>query len=140
MIQDRPITVSQDKPFVLASPDPLKIEQGQVKVKVELPPILPRIDNTGSDAQTAAGDVIKRAVTVFSQVQHGAGAVVTGWDYKDGSGGTPVRQFCYFTFSNLDRTSRRVDIAFDGVRRPQIGVDLVPDLEGALSKCQWWQS
>jgi hypothetical protein len=35
--------------------------------------------------------------------------------------------------------SKRVDLAADGVRRPQIGMDLVLDLEGAFSKCQWWQ-
>jgi hypothetical protein len=119
VVQDRPLAVTQDKPFVVAPPDPLKIEQGQV---------------------TAAGDVIKREVTVFSQVQHGPGIVVTGWNYKDGSGGMPVTQFCYYTARNPDRSSKRVDLADDGTRRPQISVDLVPDLEGALSKCQWWRA
>ena len=85
------------------------------------------------------GDVIKREVTIFSHVQHGTGRVVTGWNYRDGRGGTPVTQFCYYTSRNPDQSSKRVDLAADGVRRPPIGNDLVPDVEGALSKCQWWQ-
>jgi hypothetical protein len=93
-------------------------------------------DRLGSNSQTAAGDVIKREVTFFSHVQHGRGSVVTGWNYKDGRGGTPLSQFCYYTARNPDQSSKRVDLAADGVRRP---LDLVPDEEGALSKCQWWQ-
>jgi hypothetical protein len=41
LVQDAPLAISQDKPFVLAAPDPLKIEQGQVTIKVEQPPSLP---------------------------------------------------------------------------------------------------
>jgi hypothetical protein len=137
VVQDGPLTVKPDGPFVLAPPDPLKIEPGQVTVKVEPPPSLPINDRLSPNSQTAAGDVIKREVTVFSQVQHGPGIVVTGWNYKDGSGGMPVNQFCYYTSRNSDGSSRRADLADDGARRPQISMDLVPDLEGALSKCQW---
>ncbi len=43
------------------------------------------------------------------------------------------------TPSNPDRSSTKVDIASNGVRTPNIDVALVPGLEGALSKCQWWQ-
>lgn len=137
--QDAPLVVKQDKPFVLAAPNPLKIEQGQLTVKVDQPPSLPMSDRLGSNSQTAAGDVIKREVTFFSHVQHGQGSVVTGWNYKDGSGGTPVSQFCYYTARNLDQSSKRVDLAADGVRLPKISVDIVPDVEAALSKCQWWR-
>jgi hypothetical protein len=138
VVQDAPLAVKQDTPFVLAPPDPLKIERGHLTVQVEQPPSLPMNDRLGSNSQTAAGDVIKREVTIFSHVQHGPGSVVTGWNYKNGKGGTPVSQFCYYTSRNPDQSSKRVDLAADGVRQPQIGMDLVPDLEGALSKCQWW--
>jgi hypothetical protein len=93
-----------------------------------------------SDAQTAAAEVIRREVTVFSYLRHDPGSVVTGWNYKDGSGGVPVSQFCYYTSRNPDRSSTRVDLAIDGVRRPEVDAELVPDVEGAVSKCQWWQS
>jgi hypothetical protein len=68
VVQDAPLTVKQDTPFVLAPPDPLKIEQGHLTVKVEQPPSLPTNDRSGSNSQTATGDVIKREVTMFSQV------------------------------------------------------------------------
>jgi hypothetical protein len=133
LVQGGSLVVTQTKPFDLAPPDPIKIEPGQITVTVEqLPP--------GLNSQTSAGDVIKREVTAFSQVQHGPGTVVTGWNYKDGSGAMPVNQFCYYTSRNPDRSSKRVDLAADGARRLQIGADLVPDLEGALSKCQWWRT
>jgi hypothetical protein len=135
LVPDGPLKVTQDGAFVVAPLDQVKIEPGQVIVKVAQPPSLP-----GLNSQTAAGDVIKHEVTVFSEVQHGPGTVVTGWNYKDGSGGMPVTQFCYYTSRNPDRSSKRVDLATDGARWPQISMDLVPDLEEALSKCQWWRA
>src|SRR5262245_28516377 len=104
--QSEPFTVTQEKPFTLAQPEPFKVEQ----------PSPPFTTGAGGDAKTAAGDVIKREVTVFSNVKHGPGIVVTGWNYKDGGGREPVRQYCYYHASNVDRSSTRVDIAFDGVR------------------------
>jgi hypothetical protein len=136
--QDAPLVVKQEAPFVLAAPNPVKIEQGQLTLRVEQPPSLPISDRLGSNSQTGAGDVIMREVTLFSHVQHGPGGVFTGWNYKDGRGGTPVSQFCYYTARNPDQSSKRIDLAADGVRLPKISVDSVPDVEGALSKCQWW--
>jgi hypothetical protein len=137
VVQDRPLTIKQDKPFTLAQPEPLRIEEGRVTVKAEPPG--PTDERPVSNPQTAGGDVIRREVTVFSQVQHGAGTVVTGWNYKDGSGGRPVAQFCYYSAPNLDQSSKRIELAIDGVRHPQSGMGLVPDPEAALSKCQWWR-
>src|SRR3954462_6536083 len=64
--QDGPFTVQQDRPFTIQPPGPLK---------VDLPsfPSLPFASNAeggGGQAKTAAGDVIKREVTVFSTVDH----------------------------------------------------------------------
>jgi hypothetical protein len=129
--------VTQDKPFIVAQPEPFKIEPGQLTVKVEQQP--PATTGVGGNTKTATGEVIEREVTVFSNVRHGPGVVVTGWRYRDGSGGTPVQQYCYYTTPNSGPSSKRVDIASDGVRSPDMDPRLVPDLEGALSKCQWWQ-
>lgn len=137
--QSSPLVVKQDTPFVRATPDPLKIEQGQLSIEVERPPNHPMSNQLVSNSHTAAGDVLQRGVTVFSHVQHGPGNVSTGWNYKDGRGGTQVSQFCYYTSGNPDQSSRRVELATNGVRRPQIAMDLGPDVEGALLKCQWWQ-
>jgi hypothetical protein len=97
------------------------------------------LEQLGREAKTAGSNVISREVTVFSNVNHGPGLVVTGWSYRDGSGRKPVRQYCYYTTPKPDGSSTKVDIASDGVRTPNIGAALVPDLEGALAKCQWWQ-
>jgi hypothetical protein len=127
--QSGPITVTQDKPFIVAQPEPFKIEQPS--------PIVP--SGVGGDAKTATGDVIRREVTVFSNVKHGPGTVVTGWNYRDGSGGVPVKQYCYYSAFNVDSSITRIDIASDGTRLPNASLSLVPEVEGALAKCQWWQ-
>jgi hypothetical protein len=137
--QDSPLKVTQDKPFVVAAPEPLKIDPPKLTVSVEQSPHS-TVSGVGTDTKTAAGDMITREVTVFSNVRHGPGAVVTGWNYTDGSGGTPVKQYCYYTVYNLDHSSERVDIAANGVRSLDISAGLVPDLEEALGKCQWWQA
>jgi hypothetical protein len=132
--QDAPLKVSQDKPFVVVQSEPLKIDPAKVIVGMEETPR----SGISADPKTATGEVIRREVTVFSNVKHGAGLVVTGWNYRDGSGGVPVQQFCYYTSPNVDQSSKRVDIA---ANRVQLDLDagLVPDLEEALTKCQWWQ-
>jgi hypothetical protein len=71
------------------------------------------------------------------RVRHGLGEVVTGWKYADGRGGNPVHQYCYYSAPNADHSSRRVDIASNRIPSPNINGKLVPDLEGALAKCQW---
>ena len=121
---------------MVEAPEPLKIAPTKPTVSVEQPSSVD--GGTRTEPKTATGDVIKREVTVFSNVRHGLGTVVTGWNYRDGSGGTPVRQYCYYTAHNLDHSSQKVDIASDGVRLADVGVELVPDLEEALGKCQWF--
>jgi hypothetical protein len=132
--QDGPLKVSQDKPFVVEQSEPLKIDPAKVIVRVEETPR----SGIGADSKTPAGDVIRREVTVFSNVKHGAGTVVTGWNYRDGTGGVPMQQFCFYTAPNVDQSSKRVDIAANRVRLPNLDERLVPDLEEALTKCQWW--
>jgi hypothetical protein len=136
--QDAPLKVTQDKPFVVEPPEPLKIDPPKVTISVEQPP-QSVVKGVSTDAKTASGDIITREVTVFSNVRHGPGAVVTGWIYRDGSGGTPTTQYCYYNAPNLDRSTKRVDIAANGVRLVGIDAGLVPDLEDAIGKCQWWE-
>jgi hypothetical protein len=132
--QDKAFTVTQEKPFSLAQPDPLKIAPGQLTVNTE------RALPTADDRRTPTGELIRREVTVFSNVKHGPGVVVTGWTYSDGGGSVPQRQYCYYTASNIDHSSTRIDIASNGARASHVSALLVPDLEGALAKCLWWQA
>jgi len=71
-------------------------------------------------AAKPTSEVIRREVTVFSNVKHGPGTVVTGWTYPDGGGSVPVRQYCYYSASNVDHSSTRVDIAFNGDRASHV--------------------
>jgi len=137
--QDAPLKVVQDKPFVLAPPAPLKINPGQLNVTIDRPPA-PFIGNRQTETKTPDGDVIKREVTVFWAVEHGQGQITTGWNYKDGTGGIPLHQYCYYTASDGRGASMRVDIAVDGARRFSTANSLVPNLKEALAKCQWWRS
>ena len=135
--QSGSLTVTQDKPFIVAQPEPFKVEHGEITIKVQQPS--PGVaGGLAGDVKTPGGDVIRREVTVFSTVRHGPGTVTTGWKYQDGSGGKPVHQYCYYETLNGDRSSRTVQIA---VNRNQLqNIDAgVPDHEGALAKCQWWQ-
>jgi hypothetical protein len=104
---DGPLEVVQDKPLVIAPPEPLKIDP-KTTIKVEPSPAL--TNGSGGDAKTHAGEVIRREVTVFSNVKHGTGAVVTGWRYPDGGGRVPVDQYCYYTTQVVGHSSNRVDM------------------------------
>jgi hypothetical protein len=122
------ITVTQRTPFKVEQDKPFKVEQDK-------PFIAPPLSN--SDRKEA--NAIKREVTVFWSATHGLGEVVTGWKYADGRGGNPVHQYCYYSAPNADHSSRRVDIASNRIPSSNINGGLVPDLEGALAKCQWGQ-
>src|SRR5262245_29782801 len=132
--QSEPLLVTQDKPFTIAQPGPFKVELGDVIVKAPQP--FPEISG---NAKTGGGDVIRRAVTVFSEVKHGPGSVTSGWKYQDGSGGRPIQQYCYYEILNGDHSRTTVEIAHNRNRLPNLAAGVVPDLEGALAKCQWWQ-
>jgi hypothetical protein len=125
--QPKPFKIEQDKPFKVEQDKPFKVEQDKPLIA---PPELPNSDSKEVNA-------IKREVTVFWSVNHGLGEVVTGWKYADGRGGNIVHQYCYYDAPNADHSSKRVDIASNRVRSPSMDPGLVPDLEGALAKCQW---
>ena len=111
--QSGSLTVTQDKPFIVAQPEPFKVEHGEITIKVQQPS--PGVaGGLAGDVKTPGGDVIRREVTVFSTVRHGPGTVTTGWKYQDGSGGKPVHQYCYYETLNGDRSSRTVQISPEG--------------------------
>jgi hypothetical protein len=135
LAQDSTLRVAQDKPFVVAQSEPFKLDPANVTVGVQ--PSRQIDDEVVKEGRTATGDVIKREVTIFTNVSHEPGTVVTGWNFRDGSGGVPVHQFCYYTSPNLDHSSIRIDIASNRAPSP-IDAGLVPDLNIALAKCHWW--
>jgi hypothetical protein len=132
VVQAAPLSVGQDKPFVIAQPDASKIESAGLGRRAE-PPFLPT--STANEPTT----VLKREVTVFHTAAHESGRIVTGWNYADGTGGTPIKQYCYYAAPQADQSSTRIDIANDKMQLKSINAALVPDLEAALAKCIWWQ-
>jgi hypothetical protein len=135
IVQDSPLKVTQDKPFDVAQSEPFKIDTPKVIIRVDESP---RSVDNGTRIDPKTGEVIKREVTVFSNVRHGPGTVTTGWIYRDGRGGNPFSQYCYYDAPNIDNSRTRVDIASNRVPLP-INTGLVPDQREALAKCQWWQ-
>jgi hypothetical protein len=133
------IVVHQEKPFAIEQPRPVKVEPTELTVKVEqAPPVI--ISGASAEGKTSSGEIIRREVVVFSEVDHRPGRIVTGWKYADGSGGTPIEQYCYYTVLNPDQSSRKVDLASNGRRLPHMNTELVPDAERALAKCYWWKA
>lgn len=140
---DSKVAVTQEKPFAVQDKK-FTVVEGQVKQ-----PDVAKISRTSSssderDATTptqANVEVIRHEVTRFFTVSHATGAVVTGWSFRDGHGGSPLNQYCYYRFHNgFQRSDTRVDIAAGGRRLPNVNDTLVPDLDAALRKCQWSQS
>jgi hypothetical protein len=83
--------------------------------------------------------VITREVTVFNNVKHDVGYVVTGWTYKDGAATEPSYQFCYYTLQGGEAgVAFRVDLFTGGKRVDSDAVRKIPDYETAYSKCQWF--
>src|SRR6476469_8565798 len=100
--QEGPFTVQQDRPFTIQQPPPIKVELPQAPINPVFPFPPSAAGGPNAPLKTPAGDVIKREVTVFSSVDHAAGAVVTGWKYADGRGGVPFSEFCYYSAPSLD--------------------------------------
>jgi hypothetical protein len=135
--QSEPLRVAQDKPFIVTQSEPFKVEPREFTIKMGGP--YSGVASGRSGDKTSAGDAIRREVTEFLSVTHGSGNVTTGWTYQDGSGGKPVKQYCYYWIPNFDHSTTRFDIASNGSRLPNLDSRAVPDLERALTKCQWWQ-
>ena len=99
--------------------------------------------NLSDHEKTVNGKVITKEVTVFREVPHDNGRVVTGWLYPDGASADqqPKYQFCYWTTEPLGGTTNRTStsLAENGVRLPNIGPG-VPRLEDALKECKWWNA
>jgi hypothetical protein len=97
--------------------------------------------NPSDHEKTVNGNVITREVTVFREVPHDNGRVITGWKYPDGASADqrPTSQYCYWKSEPVGGTtsSAIIYIANDGVRLQNIGAG-VPRLEDALKECVWW--
>lgn len=71
--QDRPLTVTQEGPFVIKQPEPFKVETGDIRLKIDQQSPVP--SGVNGDTKTTTGELIRREVTVFSNVSHGPGTI-----------------------------------------------------------------
>ena len=106
-------------------------------VKIDAPASV-KLPDAKAPEKTADGTVIKREVTVFSNVDLTPGrAVITGWRYANGSSESPLGEFCYLTEAKPGgTTSTRTELAVDG-KAIEIARSLVPDFDTALGRCVW---
>jgi len=121
---DRPNIATHERPIAITRLQPTKT--------------LPADTEISEQDKSSTSEIIRRQVTVFSNVKHLGGTITTGWIYRDGASQAPTKQYCYYSAINADLSSIRVDIASD--RKPLLNVSTshVPELEKALTKCQWW--
>src|SRR5262245_9860046 len=82
-----PLIVQQRDHFVMAPPDPLKVDPITAHVVTDQP-VLPTLKPT-TDGRGSEQEVIRRQVTVFTVVDHVDGQVVTGWNFENGGGRSP---------------------------------------------------
>jgi len=129
--------VTQEKPFVLALPEPLHIDPQNF---IRHPEQALGHPNGVEDPMSPPQEVIQQEVIVFSSVKHSAGTIVTGWKYPNGSGHVPNGQFCYYLSPNADQSSTKIDIAAEGVSLGEKVLTLVPESQEALKKCRWWHA
>jgi hypothetical protein len=127
------LTFTQDKLFKL-----VQTPEGDLNIPTLLQMGKQTVQSPKEADVASSPKIIQREVTMFSTTAHGSGFVTTGWSFRDGSGGEPFRQYCYYALPNHDHSSTRVDIASDGARLSNVNASLVPDLEMAVAKCQWW--
>ena len=83
---------------------------------------------------------ISREVVVFTAQPHGAGAVMTGWTFKNGETGAPIAEFCYFVRSADDRmTSKREEVGRDSKIVSETPKGVTPlEQQERFGKCVWF--
>jgi hypothetical protein len=123
--------------------------EGTVKLdpdaKLEVAGARPEIP-TPTAAQLGAGATpdSKAAVltnfTVFKNVPHGSGQVVTGWNFASSEQKSPNHQYCYYS-EQIDGTSKvTIDLGENGRALPQAKARTTVDPAVAYTNCVWFKS
>jgi hypothetical protein len=139
------VTLDKASTVKLADGSLLKIDPGAtVRLSDDSTTSLQKLLSGGGPSgipqtQTKNGQAIKREVTVFQEVQHGQGRIVTGWKYHDGESDSPFSQFCYYSKRTSD-SIKSEDVTYIGADGHMENTDRkkVPDFEAAYGKCLWF--
>lgn len=119
--------------------------EGTVKLDPEArlgaAPAVPRPTETqlGEGQRPASQAAVNTAFTVFKNVPHGAGQVVTGWNFASSDQKKPTHQYCYYS-EQIDGGSKiTVDLGENGRANPVARAQgaMVPSI--AFSNCVWFK-
>lgn len=121
--------------------------EGTVKLdpdaKLSLPaPPTPRPTEAqlGTGQKPASQAAVNTAFTVFKNVPHGAGQVVTGWNFTSSEQKSPTHQYCYYS-EQIDGGSKiTVDLGENGRPNPAARGRGGMDPTVAYANCVWFRS
>jgi len=121
--------------------------EGTVKLDPEArlaaaPPPVPRPTEAqlGEGQKPASQATVNTAFTVFKNVPHGAGQVVTGWNFASSDQKSPSHQYCYYS-EQIDGGSKlTVDLGENGRANPAARPHGEMSPITAFSNCVWFKS
>ncbi|HMO30651.1 hypothetical protein [Enterovirga sp.] len=110
------------------------------RLAVSSPVPRPTESQLGEGQKPASQAAVNTAFTVFKNVPHGSGQVVTGWNFTSSEQKSPTHQYCYYS-EQIDGGSKlTVDLGENGrpnpAARPRGGMD--PTV--AYTNCVWFKS
>lgn len=94
----------------------------------------------GEGQKPASQAAVNTAYTVFKNVPHGAGQVVTGWNFTSSEQKNPTHQYCYYS-EQLDGGSKiTVDLGENGRANPTARGRGAMEPVTAYTNCVWFKS
>lgn len=94
----------------------------------------------GEGQKPASQAAVNTAFTVFKNVPHGAGQIVTGWNFASSEQKNPTHQYCYYS-EQLDGGSKiTVDLGENGRANPAARGRGAMEPVTAYTNCVWFKS
>lgn len=100
----------------------------------------PTESQLGENQRPASQAAVNTAFTVFKNVPHGAGQVVTGWNFASSEQKNPTHQYCYYS-EQIDGGSKiTVDLGENGRANPAARAHGAMNPVTSFSNCVWFKS
>lgn len=94
----------------------------------------------GEGQKPASQAAVNTAYTVFKNVPHGAGQVVTGWNFSSSEQKSPQHQYCYYS-EQIDGGSKiTVDLGENGRANPAARAHGAMTPVTAYANCVWFKT
>jgi hypothetical protein len=112
----------------------------EARIGAAAPTPRPSETQLGEGQKPASEAAVNTAFTVFKNVPHGAGQVVTGWNYTSSEQKTPTHQYCYYS-EQLDGGSKiTVDLGENGRANLAARGRGAMEPATAYANCVWFKS